>query len=168
MMFKNSDTPNKSKPISASEDRCMSPVASLNSLAMTLASVYAGWNNEEELQGRADDHGDRHGFPSARPRPENRCADDTGSGARQNSRTRRLQRVAPRASAASRKVSGTARKTSRLTEQMVGKIMIDKMTLPASKSVPSAVPGKTAQVGGQAPARCVRAEGAKTNTPHRP
>jgi predicted ATPase len=72
------------------------------------------------------------GMPRARPRPNITAPTrpDLATGRTENEMV--SQRVAPRARAASRNVWGTARKTSRLTDEIVGVIMIARTTPPES------------------------------------
>ncbi len=81
------------------------------------------------------------------------------------------QRVAPSASAPSRSDDGTARSTSRLTEEMVGVIMMARMMPPVSMLKPLCGPlnrGRKPNVLPSAGSTLSRIHGASAKMPHRP
>src|SRR6266550_6118943 len=128
---------NRISPTSNSADRYMFVVASLNSLAIAAAIVYAGCSSETPMSWRLPiTIVTAIVSPSARPRPRMiapmRPARPYGSTAERTV----SQRVAPIASAASRCAVGTARSTSRDTAAMYGTIMIARMMPPASSELP--------------------------------
>src|SRR6266516_304477 len=128
---------NRINPTANSADRYMFVVASLNSLAIAAAIVYAGCSSETPMSWRLPiTIVTAIVSPSARPRPRMiapmRPARPYGSTAERTV----SQRVAPIASAASRCAVGTARSTSRDTAAMSGTIMIARMMPPASSEFP--------------------------------
>src|ERR1700722_2702692 len=125
---------NKTKPNSIRALRYKSPVASVNSLAMTEAMVYPGANSEALIWGLLPmTIVTAMVSPSARARA--RKTEPMMPVRAQGTTTCQVdsQRVAPMASAASRCSRGTLSKTSRDTEIMKGTTMMAR-TMPAVRN----------------------------------
>src|SRR5205809_476294 len=109
--------------------------------------------------------------PTARPRPR-MTAPKIPARAYLRTATRVVShRVAPRLNAASRWLSGTARRASRETAEMVGMIMIARMTPAVNLSVPMAFPwkmGKNPKTSCTTGSTDTRMTGPSTKIPHRP
>ncbi len=81
------------------------------------------------------------------------------------------QRVAPSASTASRWLYGTAVITSRVSDEMIGRIMIARITPAASMPMPKLGPEKSVvhpSVFASTGFTCSRSSGTSTNTAHNP
>ena len=108
--------------------------------------------------------------PTARPKPS--MIAPAMPGAPPASTTRVVsQRVAPKASAASRCETGTAASTSRMTAETIGVTMIASMTPPVRSPRPVAVPRKSGSQPNQlckGGSTCSRMKGASTKMPHSP
>src|SRR5207244_1843101 len=109
--------------------------------------------------------------PTARPKPRMMAPKSPARAYRSTASRVVSHRVAPRLSAASRWLSGTARKASRDTDEMVGMIMIARMTPALSLSSPIGVPwkiGRKPKIPWMKGSIEVRMTGARTKMPHRP
>ena len=154
------------------EERWTSPTASVNSLAMTAAIEYPGWNSERRASGR---------FPmtivtaivspNARPRPRIVAPKMPGMQCCPITIRSISQRVPPSESTASFCLWGTVASTSRLTDRMNGMIMIERRTPPASMLGPYTGPLKRGiqpryfVTGFMSPSRRT---GTRTKIPHSP
>ena len=112
-------------------------MASLNSLAMTLAMVLAGANSEATICARLPmTMVTAIVSPMARPRPS-MIAPRIPVRPYGNTATRTISHlVAPKAKAASRCACGTARSTSCVTEVMYGTIITARIIEAVSKPIP--------------------------------
>src|SRR6058998_1540494 len=109
--------------------------------------------------------------PTARPRPR-MVAPKIPARAYRRTATRVVsQRVAPRLKAASRWLSGTARRASRETAEMVGMIMTARMTPAVNLSVPMGFPwkmGRNPKMLWTTGSTEARMAGPRTKIPHNP
>src|SRR6266403_927687 len=130
-------TKNSAKPISIKAERYRSPVASVNSLASTLAMVYPGANSDLAISGRLPiTIVTAIVSPSARPKPKMIAPTMPARALRSTPMRIISQRVAPNASAASRWCCGMTVSTSRVIDEMIGMIMIARITPAASMPMP--------------------------------
>ena len=119
----------------------MSPVASLNSLANTLAMVYPGANSDLAISGRFPiTMVTAMVSPSARPSPR-MIPPRIPARALRKTPTRIIsQRVAPSASTPSLCCCGTTSSTSRVIDEMMGMIIIARMIPAANMPIPYGAP----------------------------
>src|SRR6266403_1366997 len=130
-------TKNSAKPISIKAERYRSPVASVNSLASTLAMVYPGANSDVAISGRLPiTIVTAMVSPSARPKPKMIAPTMPARALRSTPMRIISQRVAPNASTASRWCCGMTVSTSRVMDEMMGMIMIARITPAASMPMP--------------------------------
>src|SRR3989441_2242048 len=109
--------------------------------------------------------------PTARPRPRMMAPKIPARAYRRTATRVVSHRVAPRLKAASRWLSGTARRASRDTAEMVGMIMIARMTPAVNLSVPMGFPwkmGRNPKMSWTTGSTETRMTGPRTKIPHNP
>ncbi len=129
-------TRNSASPISIRAVRCKSLTASVNSLAITAAMLYAGARSHLKRRTAADHHRHRHRFAQGTSESQYEAPTMPMRALRSTPIRIISHRVAPSASTASRCMCGTAVITSLVSDDTIGRIMIARMTPAAKRPMP--------------------------------